>query len=122
MNNIERRDKQILYITDDAVLEEQKKLHGATQKAVEKTISICTSKDILREYLNERKVEVMDIMKTLFDQDAVTERHEMAMKKQFAEDAAQRMIDEGVLDNQFIAKISGLSVKEVENIRNLQLV
>ena len=32
MNNIERRDKQILYITDDAVLEEQKKCRIILQK------------------------------------------------------------------------------------------
>ena len=32
MNNIERRDKQILYISDEAVLEEQKKCRTILQK------------------------------------------------------------------------------------------
>ena len=32
MNNIERRDQQILYISDDAVFEEQKKCRAILQK------------------------------------------------------------------------------------------
>ena len=32
MNNIERRDRQILYISDDAVFEEQKKCRAILQK------------------------------------------------------------------------------------------
>ena len=32
MNNLERRDQQILYISDDAVFEEQKKCRNILQK------------------------------------------------------------------------------------------
>ena len=38
--------------------------------------------NVLKEYLSERKVEVMDILTALFDQDVVTERHEKALKKE----------------------------------------
>ena len=48
------------------------KLHRKTRKALRETIRICKERDVLREYLEEREVEVMDIMTMLFDQETVT--------------------------------------------------
>ena len=60
------------YITFCKVLDEQIKKYGYTRKAVQETIRICSDKAILREYLKERRGELMNIMTALFDQDEVT--------------------------------------------------
>ena len=60
------------YVTFCKMLKEQVKLHGKTRKALRETIRICKERDVLREYLEEREVEVMDIMTMLFDQETVT--------------------------------------------------
>ena len=54
------------------VLKEQVKLHGMTRKALRETIRFCKGRGVLREYLEKREVEVMDIMTMLFDQETVT--------------------------------------------------
>ena len=54
------------------VLKEQVKLHGMTRKALRETIRLCKDRGVLREYLEKREVEVMDIMTMLFDQETVT--------------------------------------------------
>ena len=60
------------YVTFCKVLKEQVKLHGMTRKALRETIRLCKGQDVLREYLEKREVEVMDIMTMLFDQETVT--------------------------------------------------
>lgn len=102
--------------------DDQKKLYGPTQKAVEETIRICTDKNILKEYLNERKVEVMDIMTALFDQDVVMERHEKALVKENSKEIALKMIAKNNMSVEEIAEVTGLTVEEVEELCNLQTV
>ena len=60
------------YVTFCKVLKEQVKLHGMTRKALRETIRLCKDLGVLREYLEKREVEVMDIMTMLFDQETVT--------------------------------------------------
>jgi len=60
------------YIIFCHVLDSQIKIHGRTKKALENTIQICQNLDVLKEYLESRKKEVIDIMFTLFDQEHVT--------------------------------------------------
>ena len=60
------------YVTFCKVLKEQVKLHGMTRKALRETIRLCKDRGVLREYLEKREVEVMDIMTMLFDQETVT--------------------------------------------------
>ena len=43
-----------------------------TRKALRETIRLCKDLGVLREYLEKREVEVMDIMTMLFDQETVT--------------------------------------------------
>ena len=110
------------YITFAKLADDQKRLYGPTQKAVEETIRICTDNNILKEYLNERKVEVMDIMTALFDQDVVTERHEKAIVKENAREIASKMIAEGDIPTEKIAEFTNLSVEEVKELEKLQPV
>ena len=63
------------YIIFCHVLDGQIKIHGRKKIAVENTINICQDKDVLREYLEGRKKEVIDTMVMLFDQDYATEAY-----------------------------------------------
>ena len=63
------------YISFCHVLNEQVKLYGHTKKAIEETIKICQTQNILAECLEERKKEVSNIMSILFSQEEVTERY-----------------------------------------------
>ena len=56
------------YIIFCHVLDGQIGLYGRKKIAVENAIRICQDKEVLKEYLEGRKKEVIDIMRLLFDQ------------------------------------------------------
>lgn len=74
------------YVTFTKVLDEQMKLHGRSKKAVQETIRICKDQDILREYLQRKESEVVDIMMQLYDQEEIMRVHDIGV----ARDAAIR--------------------------------
>ena len=51
------------------MLDLQVKKYGRDKKAVEETIRICSDKDILKEYLEAHRKEVVDIMTQLYDRE-----------------------------------------------------
>ena len=55
------------YIAFSRVFEEQVKLHGRTKKAIEETIRICRSQNVLNEYLARKKVA--EVMSEVFDKE-----------------------------------------------------
>ena len=57
------------YIAYCRVLDMQVRKYGRTKKAIEETIRICSDKDILREYLEAHRKEVVDIMTRLYDRE-----------------------------------------------------
>lgn len=57
------------YIIFTHVLDEQIKIYGRKKLAAENAIRICQDKGVLKDYLEGRKKEVIDIMMMLFDQD-----------------------------------------------------
>ena len=57
------------------VYTEQIKIYGRTRKAVMETIQICWNRNILKEYLESREKEVIDIMMALFDQEKALEQY-----------------------------------------------
>ena len=61
------------YIIFCHVFDQQRKIYGHASSAIENTIRICQNSDVLKEYLESRKKEVMDIMFVLFDQEYNTE-------------------------------------------------
>ena len=72
--NSENKDDIVgQYIIFSRVFDEQVKIHGHKQIAVENTIRICQDSGVLKEYLESRKKEVMNVMKFLFDQDYADE-------------------------------------------------
>ena len=50
------------------VYNEQGKIHGRTEQGVRETIRICKDKNVLKEYLESREKEVIDMMVALFDE------------------------------------------------------
>ena len=57
------------YVRFCHVFDEQVKIHGRTRRAVEETIRICQGEDVLKEYLERQREEVLDIMEALFDRE-----------------------------------------------------
>ena len=72
------------YLTFTKVHDEQVKLHGRTRKAVQEAIRICKDQDILREYLESRESEVVDIMMQLYDQEEIMRVHDIEVAKDAA--------------------------------------
>ena len=64
------------YIIFCHVLDEQIKIHGYDKKAAEEAIRICQNAEVLKQYLEGRKKEVIGIMRMLFDQDYANRVHE----------------------------------------------
>ncbi len=46
-------------------------MHGRTREAIFETIRICKDKNVLKEYLENREREVVDIMMTLYDEEEI---------------------------------------------------
>ena len=63
------------YIIFCKVYNEQRRKYGQAKKAVTETIRICKSRNVLKEYLESKEQEVVDIMMTLFDDEQVLEAY-----------------------------------------------
>ena len=64
------------YVTFTKVYNEQCKIHGRTEQAVRETIRICKDTNVLKEYLESREKEVIDMMVTLFDEEKIMKAHD----------------------------------------------
>ena len=78
------------YVTFTKVYSEQRKLHGWTKEAILETIRICKDEDILKEYLESREREVLDMMMTIFDDETIMRNH---IRSQRAEAAMQTSVE-----------------------------
>ena len=113
------------YVTFTKIYNEQVKQQGRTRKAVLETIRICKDRKILKEYLEGREKEVVDIMMTLFDQEYAVERYgderELKGKAKGLEEGAIKakremtyeLFDMGFSDNK-IAKVVKVSLETVK--------
>ena len=70
------------YVTFTKVYNEQCKMHGRTEQAVRETIRICKDKNVLKEYLESREKEVIDMMVTLFDEEKIMKAHDKTIMEQ----------------------------------------
>lgn len=50
-------------------------MYGRSKKALSEAICICKDRNILKEYLENRETEVVDIMITLYDEQEIMERY-----------------------------------------------
>ena len=68
------------YIIFCKVFDEQRKLYGMTAQTVRETIRICKNRNILKECLMSRDVEIVTIMMSLFDDEQIMKTHWKDMK------------------------------------------
>ena len=96
------------YIAYCRVLDMQVRKHGRTKKAIEETIRICSDKDILKEYLEAHRKEVVDIMTRLYDR-------EREMKLYVEEMRQDADTNRGLKDIKNLMKNLKMSAKEAMN-------
>ena len=96
---------------------EQRKKYGQTKKAVTETIRICKDRNVLKEYLENKEQEVVDIMMTLFDDEQVLEAYAKDIKNSEARETAERMIRKGKMSLEEIADyVPSLSFDELKEL------
>ena len=117
------------YIIFCKVYNEQRKKYGQTKKAVTETIRICKDRNVLKEYLESKEQEVVDIMMTLFDDEQVLEAYakdidDNATHRE-ARETAKRMIKKGKMTLEEIADyVPSLPFEELRELETevMQLV
>ena len=115
------------YVLFTRICNEQARLYGRTQKAVEETIRVCKSRDVLKEYLGSKEKEVINIMVALYDEQEIMERYVTNKVNAAVRDAetekarriARNLISLGTVSYDDIEKVTGLPVSEVEKIAEL---
>ncbi len=106
------------YIIFCKVYNEQRKKYGQTKKAVTETIRICKNRNVLKEYLESKEQEVVDIMMTLFDDEQVLEAYakdidDNATHRE-ARETAKRMIKKGKMTLEEIADLRELETEVMQ--------
>ena len=117
------RDSIGQYIIFCKVYQEQRKCYGNTREAVTETIRICKDRNVLKEYLESREKEVVDIMMTLFDDEQIYKAFENDIKQETAKEVARNkavfMIQKGKITIDEIAEyfpeLSEEDRKEIES-------
>ena len=74
----------------------QVKKFGRTKKAIEETIGICSDKDILKEYLEAHRKEVVDIMTQLYDREREMKLYVKEREQEAANDATRKSTLENI--------------------------
>jgi len=104
------------YVLFTKVCNEQIALYGRTQKSVLEAIRICKDRNVLREYLESREKEVVDIMMVLYDNEEIMRSYIESEVYEANIETAKRMLIDGELSLDRIAKFSDLPVQVVEKL------
>ncbi len=105
------------YIVFCKVFNEQIKEYGMTKQAVAETIRICKDRNILKQYLSSKEVEVVTIMMSLFDEEQIMMTYAKDIEKETERKTAERMIRKGKMTLEEIADcVSLLSFDELKEI------
>ena len=116
------------YVTFTKVCNEQVKIYGRTRKAIKETIRICKDRNVLKEYLERKEQEVVDMLMELYDQEEVMHSYVESEKfeaARIAESATKmQMAREMIHGNEPLDKIirySGLSREIVLELQKKEL-
>ena len=105
------------YIIFSKVYNEQRKRYGATKQAVIETIRICKNRNVLKEYLERKEQEVVDIMMTLFDDEQILKAYAKEIKDDTVRKTAIQLIKKGKMSLEDIAEcIPSLSIDELKEL------
>lgn len=121
------RDGDIIsqYVEFTKVCNGQIEVYGRTRKAIQEAVRICKGKNVLKEYLESREQEVVDMMMELYDEQEILKSY-VESERFDAENAtkietAKRFLNMGKLSVEEIASGSGLSIETVLELQKEQL-
>ena len=126
--DIEVRAKVIYESSEDNILNEyivfckdfneQIKKHGMTKQAVIETIRICKDRNVLRQYLSSKEVEVVSIMMSLFDDEQIMRTYARDIKRETLMEKASLMLQKGKINleevGEYFPELSESDIKEIE--------
>lgn len=105
------------YIIFTKVYNEQRGLFGSTKKAILETIRICKDRNVLKEYLESKEQEVVDMMMTLFDDEQILKAYTKDIKDDTERNTAIKLIEMGKMSLEDIAKcVPSLSIEELKEL------
>ena len=110
------------YVVFTKVCSEQIAMNGRTKKAILEAIRICKDRNVLKEYLESKEKEVVDIMMVLYDEQEVMRSYVESEVYEARIETAKRLLQMKKLSYEEVAAGSGLTVEEVEELAGLQLV
>ena len=84
------------YVTFSKVYNEQRKKYGRTREAITETIRICKDRNVLKEYLESKEVEVVTMMMTLYDEEQIMKNHDAALARKITEQVTERVAEQGI--------------------------
>lgn len=106
------------YIVFCKVFNEQIKEHGMTRQAVAETIRICKDRNILKQYLSSKELEVVTIMMSLFDDEQIMRTYAKDIEKETARKKAKLMLSNGRITIEemsvFFPEFTEEETKEIE--------
>ena len=117
------RDGDIIsqYVEFTKVCNGQTEVYGRTRKAIQEAVRICKDKNVLKEYLESREQEVVDMMMELYDEQEILKSYVESEKYDVAKETARRFLKMGKLSVEEIAAGSGLSIETVLELQKEQL-
>ena len=106
------------YIVFCKVFNSQIKEHGMTKQAVTETIRICKDRNILKQYLSSKEVEVVTIMMSLFDDEQIMKTYAKDMERETTKRNVITMIERGRIKveevSAFFPELTSDDVEEIE--------
>lgn len=113
------------YIVFSKVYNEQRKQYGNSKQAVTETIDICKNRNVLKEYLENKEQEVVNIMMTLFDDEQILKAYAKDIENTTERETAKKLIKKVKMSLKEITDcIPSLSMDELKKLESeiLQLV
>ena len=106
------------YIVFCKVFNEQIKEHGMTKQAVTETIRICKDRNILKQYLSSKEVEVVTIMMSLFDDEQIMRTYAKDMARETTKRNAITMLKKRRISVEeipsFFPELTSDDIEEIE--------
>ena len=78
------------YIIFSKVFNKQRTRYGYTKQAIMETIRICKDRNVLKEYLESKEREVVDMMMTLFDEEQILKAYTKDIRESTARETAKK--------------------------------
>lgn len=106
------------YIIFCKVFNEQIKKYGMTKQAVTETICICKDRNVLKEYLSNKEVEVVTIMMSLFDDEQIMRTYAKDFARETLIEKATLMLKKGKINidevSEYFPELLESDIKEIE--------